>query len=176
MTIQYRAIEHLKATGRAACRATLVTPGTFPDCVPLDVFGNRAPSAAAEQYIFGTTYFRACNTLNDLGTNLTGDLFDNWAGTVKLAFGLEYRLQRLDETVDPVDNSFDPTNLRGNFAQGTLLYTKDVTAPAHGSNSVYEGSIELNVPLVSGLSFARQISFDGAYRHTHYRISGDADT
>ena len=116
---------------------------------------------------------------------MTGTLFDGWAGPIKFATGVEYRIQSLNETSSVPSAPLDPTGLRGpnptaanpNGSFGivnadgttsitTLNYTKNVVAPAHGANSVYEGNIEVNVPLLANMPGVQMLSVDGAYRYT----------
>jgi iron complex outermembrane receptor protein len=164
------------AAGTIVCRATLDAPDLYPGCVPIDVFGNGAPSQAAKSYVLGTTWWLAHNTMEDFAANLTGELFENWAGPVKAAVGGEFRRQSLSETTNVPDNSFNPAGLRGDFAPGTLKWTKDIAAAAHGGNSIGEGNIELDVPLLKDLPLIGSLSANGAYRYTNYSTSGDAET
>ena len=169
------------STGNIVCRASLTAPGAFPGCVPMNIMGNGAPSAAAISYVNGETRWKSINTLDDFGANITGTLFNDWAGPVKAAAGAEYRLQSLVETSNVVDNSFNIQNLRvgldGNTPPvGALLWTKNITAPMHGANSVYEGDLELDVPLVKDLPLIEALSVNGAGRITNYSTSGQAET
>jgi iron complex outermembrane receptor protein len=168
-------------TDSVACRVSVTAPGAFPGCVPMNILGNGAPSQAAINYVNGETRWKSINTLDDFGANITGTLFQNWAGPVKIAAGVEYRLQSLVETSNVTDNSFNIQNLRvgpdGNTAPtGALKWTKNVTAPMHGANSVYEGDIELDVPLLRNLPLVRLLSVNGAGRYTRYSSSGQAET
>lgn len=162
--------------GTIVCRAALEASDLYPGCVPIDVFGNGAPSQAAKNYVLGTTWWLAHNTMEDVAANITGTVFENWAGPVKAAIGGEYRRQGLNETTNVADNSFDPRGLRGDFAAGTLKWTKDIAAAAHGGNSIGEGNIELDVPLLKDLPLVGSLSANGAYRYTNYSTSGDAET
>ena len=164
------------APGTVVCRVSLVAPGLYPGCVPINVFGDGAPSAAASSYVVGKTWWRAQNTMEDLAGNITGDVWQGWAGPVGMAIGFEYRRQALDETTNVPDNTFDPTGLRGNFAPGTLKWTKDIAGRAHGDSWVREGNVEVHVPLLRGLPVIQALSVNGALRYTDYSTSGDAET
>ena len=169
------------ATGKAVCRVTLTAPAAYPGCVPMDILGDGVPSEAAIAYVNGETRWKSINILDDFGANITGSLFDGWAGPVKAAAGIEYRLQSLVETSSVANNSFNIQNLRvgldGNTPPpGALLWTKNVTAPMRGANSVYEGDIELEVPLLRGFPLIEALSVNGAGRLTHYSTSGQAET
>jgi len=162
--------------GTIVCRATLATPELYPGCVPINVFGNGAPSQAARKYVVGTTWWTAQNIIDDFAANITGKLFETWAGPVSAAVGIEYRTQSLDEITNVPDNVFNPAGLRGNFALGTLKWTKDIAGPAHGVNSVRENNVEVSFPVLKGLPLIRELTMNGAFRYTNYRMSGAAET
>lgn len=164
------------AAGTPICRAALILPQTYGDCVPIDVFGDGAPSQAARNYVVGTTWWTARNSMDDFAADVSGDLFQGWAGPVSAAVGIEYRAQSLNETTNVPDNTFDPTGLRGNFAPGTLKWTKDIAGPANGANSVREANLEVNVPLLKDLPLVHEMSLNGAFRYTNYSTSGDAQS
>jgi outer membrane receptor protein involved in Fe transport len=161
--------------------ASIVSPGAFPGCAPLNVLGAGNASQAAINYITGNTYWAATNYMHDLGGSLSGTLAQGWAGPIKLAAGGEYRHQILRETSTVTDNSFDPTGLRvgangSTVAVGTQMWTKNVSAPAYGTQSVYEGNLELSVPLLRNLPLIRRLTASAAGRYTHYSTSGSAET
>jgi outer membrane receptor protein involved in Fe transport len=179
----YAAIDAVRdpRTGDIVCRVSITAPGAYPGCVPMDILGDGAPSKAAISYVNGVTQWKAINTLDDFGANITGTLFDNWAGPVKMAVGAEYRLQSLVETSSVADNSFNIQNLRvglnGNtLSAGALQWTKNVTSPMHGADSVYEGDVEIDVPLVRDVPLIQTLDFSGAARYTQYSTSGPAET
>ncbi|MFO1502425.1 MAG: TonB-dependent receptor [Steroidobacteraceae bacterium] len=115
------------ATGTIKCRVTVVS-GKMPDCVPLNVFGRGAPSAAAMEWITGfdpgvsvtTTPWIASaqaygapysyvgdeskhrlTRLNQRVAEVTasGKLFEGWAGPVQAAFGANYRREAVNQRV-----------------------------------------------------------------------------
>jgi len=168
-------------TGNTVCRVSITAPGAFPGCVPMNILGDGAPSQAAINYVNGETRWKSINILDDFGANITGTLFDNWAGPIKAAAGIEYRLQSLVETSNVTDNVFNIQNLRvglnGNTPPaGALKWTKNITAPMHGANSVYEGDLELDVPLLKDLPLIQALSLNAAGRITEYSTSGQAET
>jgi outer membrane receptor protein involved in Fe transport len=179
----YAALDAVRdpSSGNIVCRSSLVSPGAFPGCVPLDVLGANTASQAAINYITGNTYWAATNYMHDLAGSLTGTLLEGWAGPIKLATGVEYRHQILREISSVADNTFDDTGLRVGLngstpAVGTALWTKNVTAPAYGVQSVYEGNLELNVPILRDLPLAKTASISAAGRFTHYSTSGSTQT
>jgi len=172
------------STGQTVCRASITAPGAFPGCVPLNVLGEGNSSAAAQQYVFGNTSWQAKNKMDDFAANLTGTLFEGWAGPIKTAVGLEYRRQSLKVTTsEPNGVAFNPQNLRlgaaGNslpasFPTANLAWFKEVQSAAVGAEDITEGDIELDVPLLRDLPFAQLVSLNGAYRYTAYSTNGVA--
>jgi iron complex outermembrane receptor protein len=180
----YAAVDAVRdpASGNAVCRVALTAPGSYPSCVPLNLFGAHAPSDAALSYVEGITAWTAHNALDDFAANITGTLFEGWAGPVKAAAGLEYQLQDLTLTTTAPDSSFDAQFLRVGGPAGTsfpasnLKWLKETQSAAQGDGSVYEGDLELDIPLLRDLPGIELLSVDGAYRYTHYSTAGPANT
>jgi outer membrane receptor protein involved in Fe transport len=172
------------ATGQTVCRASITAPGAFPGCVPLNILGENNSSAAAQQYVFGNTWWQAKNKMDDFAANLTGTLYEGWAGPIKTAVGMEYRHQSLKVvTSEPNGVTFNPQNLRlgaagnslpGSFPASNLAWFKEVQSGAIGAEDITEGDIELDVPVLKDLPFAQLVSLNGAYRYTAYSTNGIA--
>lgn len=179
----YAAVDAVRdpSTGNIVCRVSLTAPGAYPGCTPLNVLGDGAGSQAAFDYISGSTEWVANNTLDDFGANITGTIAEGWAGPIKGAVGVEYRLQSLVIRSSVPNNTFNRQYLRvgldGNtVSPGALFYTKNVTAPASGANSVYEGNVEFDIPLLKGLPMVELLTLNAAARYTMYSSSGQAQT
>lgn len=169
------------SNGNIVCNVTLTNPGLYPGCVPINLFGNGTPSAAALDYILGDTWWQATTKMEDAAFNLTGDLGHTWAGPISVATGVEYRSNKLDEiTSDDPNTLFNTTGLRGIFNinpnAGTQVWTRNVVAPTKGSQSVKEGNLEVVVPLLADLPFAKHFELNGAARYTNYSTSGSVNT
>jgi outer membrane receptor protein involved in Fe transport len=183
------------ASGQTVCRSTLVTPGAFPGCQPLNILGQNQASQAAQQYVFGNTSWQAKNKMDDFSANLTGTVLEGWAGPIKTAVGLEYRHQALKVTTsDPNGVTFNPQNLRlapfgtyalgnggtaitnptGSYPASNLSWFKEVQSGAVGAEDIAEADIELDVPLLKDLPFAQLVALNTAYRYTSYSTSGTA--
>ena len=180
-------------TGNIVCNATITEPGLFPGCVPFNPFGPANELQAAIDYVSGSTSWTAHNGLDDFGANLTGTIFDGWAGPVKTAVGVEYRLASLTVDLTTPTSTFDPTGLRlapygtfntGNFGTAATNPTgsypsadqnwfKPDQAPGSGSENVSEGNFELDAPLAKDLPLIELLSFNGAYRYTQYHAFGN---
>jgi iron complex outermembrane receptor protein len=191
----YAALDAVKDpnTGNIVCASSITEPGAFPGCAPINLFGQGNASQAAQNYIFQNTYWVAANSMDDIAANLTGTLFNGWAGPVKAAVGLEYRSQGLNVTTSTPNDTFNPQGLRlapngtynsgnggtvatnpyGSYPSSDLAYFKEVQSPAHGDESISEGDIELDAPLLKDLPFAELVSVNTAYRYTQYAAAGE---
>jgi outer membrane receptor protein involved in Fe transport len=191
----YAALDAVKdpATGRTVCNVSITAPGAFPGCVPLNLFGQSGTvvngsnaSAAAIKWIGEPpTSWTAHNGLDDFSANINGTIFDGWAGPIKAALGVEYRLASLVVDSTTPDNSFNPQYLRlapaGTFnnpaANGTypipnLSRFKEVQAPGRGSENISEINAEFDVPLLKDLPFVQMLSANAAARYTEYHVGG----
>ncbi|HWL46258.1 MAG TPA: TonB-dependent receptor, partial [Sphingomonadaceae bacterium] len=152
------------ATNQAACRINVDgDPGNDnPACVPINVFGPGSISAAALDWYRGTSFYDARMTQNDLGLNISGSPFATWAGDVSLAFGFEYRREKISSVSDPV------SVLRG--------WRSINQQPFSGALTVKEGYAEIGVPLAKDLPLARDLELNGAVRYADYSSSGGVTT
>jgi len=128
------------ATGNTVCRTSITAPGAFPGCQPLNILGQNNSTTAAQQYVFGNTSWQAKNKMDDFTANLTGTLFEGWAGPIKTAVGMEYRHQALKVTTsEPNGVAFNPQGLRlapdntyPSAASCAAAYTVNCGNPAAG--------------------------------------------
>ena len=180
----YAAVDAVRdpASGNIVCRATLTTPGAFPGCAPLNLFGQNRASDAAQDFIFDTTSWTAKNTMDDFGANATGTLFQGWAGPMKVAVGGQYRHQGLKVTTTVPNTAFNPANLRlgpagnsltGSYPTSNLAYFKEVQSGANGSEDIYEANVEANFPVLKDLPLIDLLSLNGAFRYAKYDASGN---
>jgi outer membrane receptor protein involved in Fe transport len=196
----YAALDAVRdpATGNIVCNATLTAPGAFPGCVPLNLFGQSAmvvngsnASQAALDYVASTTWWVAHNGLDDLSANVSGTLWQGWAGPIKGAMGVEYRLANLNVTTTTPDNSFNPQYLRlapagtfaataasplGTFPSANLANFKEVQSGAQGSENISETNIEVDAPVLRDLPGVGLLTLNGGARYTEYHVSGQDPT
>ena len=138
--------------GDIVCRSTLTDPGN--GCVPLNLFGEGAPSAQAIAYVTGTTQGRTDYEQHAAALNLAGNPFSTWAGPVSIATGVEYRSEKQATTADPIAEA-------GDFeANNSRSYG--------GKFDVVEGYVETVLPLASDASWARSLDLNGALRIADY--------
>jgi outer membrane receptor protein involved in Fe transport len=167
------------ATGTIVCRSTLTDPTN--GCLPFNVFGNagmtpdpqgRGINGATDaqlNYLTSTDSERMRVSETDAAANLSGDLFDGWAGAVSSATGLEWRYESMAQVADPygmtiIPSTGAPPYLRGNFTS------------QFGHYSVLEGYLETDAPLLRNVPFAAKLDFNGAVRLTNYSNYGNALT
>lgn len=150
-------------------------------CQPINIFGGTPPSSAALAYVTPENGpFQHTKLTQDVASvNFSGEPLNLWAGPLSVAFGGEYRHEYYrvnadpygagvsaispngpDYPADPLLNSAQGSNwAAGNYKNGT------------GSYNVYEGYLELDVPLFKGDGIGRA-NLNGAARVTHYSTSG----
>lgn len=156
--------------GVARC-GTIATP--IPNCIPVDFFGAPPTSSTAT----GQTQLAAlaaisANTTNNLSqwyrgfqANFRGDLFDASAGTVKGAFGVEYRTDRLEFAPDFLAR-LETTNF-------TCLISSEACATATaGEDSVKEVYGEVLFPLLANAPWAKSLDLTFGLRWSDYDSVG----
>jgi iron complex outermembrane receptor protein len=95
----------------------------------------------------------------DYSVNVTGSVFTLPAGDLGLAAGYEYR----SEMGNFVPDAFSQSGLSTTLSSG----------PTRGRYSVDEYYVEIDVPVLKDLPFARQLSFNLAGRYSDYSSFGD---
>jgi outer membrane receptor protein involved in Fe transport len=171
------------ASGQVVCYATTAAAGAaanakYAGCVPLNLFGPSSESQDAINYVLTQTWYDALNSMNDVSGSVTGSPFDDWAGPVQFAVSGEYRYQRLkvDSNIDPTAH-LDCTGLRYNCTGVNPLTISFVVGPAPSKDqTVVEGALETDVPLLRDVPFVQALDFSGAVRYTDYDTSGTVTT
>lgn len=149
------------AIGSIVCRTTLTNPTN--GCIPSNIMGADKMDPAAVAWINTIAWSDRTFTDHTLSANLRGTLFDNWAGPVLVAAGVEYRTNSSEG-----DN--DPNSKLALFSQQAWTQLPSTT------QKVTEGYLELNLPVFTDWVLGKSLELDGAVRRTHYSISGDATT
>lgn len=168
------------ANGQIVCRSTLA--GLDPGCVPLNLFGVGAPSAAAVQYVQGAAVSTTKLKQDVASVIATGSLFTLPAGDVKIAMGGEYRREAGSVIDDPFqDATMNGTGLRGVppslVAPGATSYYLFNSYPGlQGKYDIREGFGELEIPLLKDAPLARSLSVNGAIRYVDYSTVGAVTT
>ena len=163
------ALDAVTSGGKTVCGITVTNPGLADDCVPMNVFGPNAASAQAIDYVTDTVLFDSTTVMNDISGQLSGKLFDNWAGAVNGAVSAEWRDMKFNS-----HSSARPTDLV-NCTGLSLNCTAGATrtefvfgeSPQGVSQRVWEVAGEMDVPL------SKNLSANGAARYTSYNTSGN---
>ncbi|MEA2998837.1 MAG: hypothetical protein QOH04_1379 [Sphingomonadales bacterium] len=149
------------SAGQIVCRVNQVTV-TRPDCVPVDIFGNNAPSQAALDFINTDTNVYAKATEMDALAYVNGDssqVFSFPGGPARFVLGGEWRRETAFLTEDELARN-----------GGTFFNAfPDFTPPAL---TIMEGFGELELPLLKDLPFAKELTVTGAARYSHYNKGG----
>jgi len=140
----------------------------FPGCVAVDLFAEDAilrgqlPSdflAFARKNTKGETTYRT----KQFNAYVTGPLFELPAGAVQAVFGIEARESYIDDTPD-IEAQFD--NVFNTTSSGITT----------GDDTVKEVFTELEVPILSNVFLAEELTVDASYRYTDYDSYGSDDT
>jgi outer membrane receptor protein involved in Fe transport len=157
------ALDAVNGPNGPACKATLAGNPAAAGCVPLNLFGYGAPSAAATAYVQQTGGSDSHYGQTDATANIKGTPLSTWAGPVAVAFGAEYRNESQNATASPQS------------AAGEFLISGNAS-PFTGSFNVKEGYIDTLVPLAKDAPFAKSLTFSGAARYEHYSDIGNQHT
>ncbi|MCI4591937.1 TonB-dependent receptor [Sphingobium sp. BYY-5] len=141
--------------GSIVCRSTLTDPTN--GCVPINRLGTMGPSADALAYIYGDEQPQREQTIKQdvAAISASGELFALPGGSVAIAFGVEWRKEQINGSVDPQFNS--------GWLYGNFLVNR-------GEYNVKEGFVEVDLPVVKGLNL------NAAGRFTDYSTSGSVQT
>ncbi len=169
--------------GQQVCYAATqaATAAAYADCQPLNLFGPTSASIGAIDYILDDTLYVAQTNQDDVIADISGPLFDNWAGPVTVALSGEWRKQTFESSSAATPSMYaDCTNLRYNCTPrnvttgaGTFLYRQTFPASPQIEQSVWEVAAEANVPLLRDTAFFQSLDVNGAVRYTSYDTVGD---
>lgn len=160
-----RAIDAVASGNQIVCRSTLTNP--TDGCKPLNIFGDG--SVVVNDYAFGTATFDVVNEQQVAAANLSGDIFETWAGPVSVAFGGEYRKELINGDADAISKQVQPNGTTGGFQFANQL-------PIKGSYDVWEAYAEAAVPLLRDSPLGHSFDLNGAVRRTDYSTSGTVTT
>ncbi|MFD0739300.1 TonB-dependent receptor plug domain-containing protein [Lysobacter koreensis] len=145
------------AQGVARC-GTVAAP--IAGCVPLNLLGG-AGSITPEMLNFVTfvAHDEYSYTQTSYYANIGGDLFNLPGGPLGFSFGLEHREE---EGYDSPDALINQGNTTGNARTATA-----------GSYTVDEAYLELAIPVLADVPFAKLLDFSVATRYSEYSNFGD---
>lgn len=128
-------------------------------CVPLNFFGG--PGTITDEmldYIQFIENDQSEQTLTSWTANISGDLFEMPAGAFSFAGGYEYRKQSGSYTPDSIVTAGESNGVP--------------SGPTSGEYSVNEFYVELNIPVLADLSFAKRLDLSVASRYSDYSNFG----
>jgi outer membrane receptor protein involved in Fe transport len=156
------------ATGQIVCRinADAVTTNDDPACVPVNLFGNGAPSRAALNYFLYTSSRVQKAKLYDVTGYMAGDLsqlFELPGGPIAFVIGGQIRR----ETGSSVYDSLTSSTACGTTGCTFLNVLPDFRPP---DSIVKEAFGEISIPLLKDLPFAHELTIDAAGRFSNYNL------
>ena len=156
------------ASGQIVCgiNADASTTNDDPACVPINLFGNGAPSQEALNYILYTSSRKQRANLYDGIAYVSGDtsqLFSLWGGPISFVLGGEYRKETAFAAYDPTTSS----TACGTAGCTFLNVIPDFRPP---DLKVAEGFGEISIPILKDVRFAQELSLDAAARYSHYNV------
>lgn len=152
------------ASGNIVCRINIdANPNNNdPNCVPLNLFGNGAPSRAALDYVLERS-FRNQEARQYVGAAFvsgdTGGFFELPGGPIGWALGVEWRRETAESVYDPVVS---------NPVRQTFLNSIAPFRPP--ALEVREAYGELRIPILRDLPFARELTIEGAARISDFNV------
>jgi len=174
----------------------LFDPGFFTfspqdgTCQPYNILnGPESNSQAAKDWMLTTTVHEIDIEQTVLQAIVGGELgFGLDAGNIAFAAGTEFRVEKSSTIFDPLTLGECPvttpdcaegTRIRDltGFRQTSLVFDPEfLSSNTAGTYDVWEVFGELEVPLVSGASFAEELTFNTAARFSQYSNVGDTLT
>ena len=156
----------LNAQGQVQC-GTAAAPIPLSSCVPWNPFlpygvegpGGLTNNQALQNFLFQEEHSKGSTTTTVMSANLSGTIFALPAGDLAFAAGVETRKEKGEFTPDALSVTGGSTNL--------------AAGPTHGQYTVDEIYLELQVPILSDLPFARELTLDLATRFSDYDSFGE---
>ena len=162
--------------GQIVCNITVTNP-TAPvgqGCSPYNPFGPTAASQASLDYILISSFYKATTDQDHVSGHIAGSPFSTWAGPINVAVSGEWRKLRFfaDSSLKPSDLR-NCTGLRFNCTSTQAISDFTFANTPRISQTVYEGAVEVELPLVRDVPFIQALNLNGAARYTHYDTSGN---
>ncbi|MBR9729150.1 TonB-dependent receptor plug domain-containing protein [Shewanella intestini] len=144
-------------TGEIVCNDYTAGSVDPSGCVPYNPFGYNQASEEAKDWISADVTRQDKITQQVIGASATfdtGEFMNLQGGPVAFATGFEYREETSSSITDELTKS------------GALAGA--ATPDENADYDVSEVFIEVSLPLLAGLSFAEELTLDGAYRIANY--------
>ncbi|OUL57355.1 TonB-dependent receptor domain-containing protein [Pseudoalteromonas ulvae] len=134
------------------------------DCVAYNPFGYNQASAEARDWVSADVTRTDKITQQIVGGSITFDtaeFFELQGGPIGFATGFEYR----EETSQSITDEFTKAGFLTNAA----------TPDSYGEYDVTESFVEITLPILTDVAFAKELSLDAAFRTADYSHAGKAD-
>jgi len=159
-------------------------------CQPYNIFnGPESGSEAAKDWLLTTTVHESKIEQTVLSVIVNGDTgFGFDAGEIAFAAGAEFRIEKSTTIFDSLTLGICPITTPdceagtrisdlSAFGQETLVWDpRFLSNNAGGNYDVWDVFGEVDVPLLSGATFAEELSFNAAARFSQYSNVGDTVT
>ena len=153
----------IDANGVARCGTA---DATIEGCVPWNPLlpngvagGGSLANSDVQNYLFPTYTDTGETSTKIYSANLTGGLFSLPAGDLSFAAGVERREETGRFVPDALNQSGNSTGLPASTTQGEY--------------EVNEAYLELNIPVLSDMAFAQELTFNVASRYSDYSNFGE---
>ena len=183
------AVDVVSVNGTPTCRVLTLAQyaSAFAGCKPINLFSGAPIKSSPEGYAYatGTSSYRASFKHDSVVGTISGSLFEMPAGPVDVVVGAEYRHQSLNLASNADPALLDTAAERSAYFAGVadrgllgsqLFYWLTNVGTANGSLNVKEVFGEVAVPLLKDVTFAEELSVNGAVRLTDYSTSGSVTT
>ncbi|WP_181109149.1 TonB-dependent receptor plug domain-containing protein [Xanthomonas arboricola] len=151
------------AGGVARCGTAVAPISGCTPWNPLLPYGQAGAGSladpAVQAYLFLPAHDTSLTTTKVYSANIGGSLFTLPAGDLAMAVGVEHREEDAEYNPDALLQSGLSTDLAG--------------ASTKGGYKLDEVYLELNVPILSEVPFAKELSLDMAGRYSDYNTFGD---
>lgn len=133
-----------------------------PNCVPLNLFGGQFNGGTITpemlDYIVYVDRSSQEQKMQNYQFNISTDLFELPAGTMGMAFGVEYRQEDYESIPSPFVQAGRSSNNQQDITRGSIKAT--------------EAFLELAVPLLTDQPFAQSLELSLATRYSDYQAFG----
>ncbi len=152
------------ATGKVECGRPGAPVANCTPWNPLVPYGTVAANglmgnATLLDWLFPPEVTKGRTTSKNLFANIAGSIVTLPAGDLGFAFGVESRKESGEYIPDPLAQTGATTNL--------------AAGPTGGDYKVDEAYLELNVPVLSGMPGAQELTFNAATRYSKYDTFGN---
>ncbi len=170
------ALDAVNVGGTIQCWVTTQTQfaGLYPGCVPINITDPAGPSAESYNYLRTSTSWLLRQEMDNVGASISGGLWGLGlpAGEISASLSADARWSTYVMESDFLPSNFvNCTGLRMCLAAGgnaPLRWVQNTNAPVDAKNHVYEGALELNVPLLKEVPGFQDLSTNLAGRWTKY--------